>query len=139
MSHHDSTLNSVAERVVEWWRERRQVLASLDELAAVDPIELAHMARDLSLNGSDLVELAGHGPGGLRLMERMAEVKGLDLELIADRLPGVLRDMQAACTRCQAKANCMHDFDEGTALEKSEAYCPNHHTMTALTRGFRRD
>lgn len=125
-------LANVASRVVGWWRERQQVVASLADIADHGEAELAPMVRELELKPTDLVALGTEGPGGIRLMQRMAALFGVDLARVDDLAPGAVADMERSCGDCQAKARCLHDLAAGSAQDASRYYCPNRPSFVAL-------
>ena len=129
--HHESFVSLLAQR---WhaWRERRDSLAALESCGRG---EVARIAHDLSLSTNELRSLAGKGPDSADLLYRRMDELGLDRDSISHGDPRALWDMQKACSLCDNKGRCRHDFARGAGASAWHPYCPNDDTLTALVAG----
>ena len=117
-----------AKQALDWWRS---LIPDRWEPQGIDPNELEHMARELSLTAKDLVCLCldRSGPEAGELMARMMIAKGVDISALRSAYPLVVRDMERCCTLCGAKARCRGDLDSGNAFARFEGYCANAPTI----------
>ncbi len=129
--HHDGFIGHSVQR---WhaWREHRASLAALDGCGRG---EVARIAHDLSLSPSELRALARKGPDAADLLYRRMHDLGLDRDSISHREQRALWEMQRACSLCDAKGRCRHDFARGAEASAWHPYCPNDDMLNALVAG----
>ena len=93
---------------------------------------MARIAHDLSLTTGELRSLARKGPDSADQLYRRMDELDLDRASIAHGDQRVLWDMQKACSLCDAKGRCRHDFARGAAASAWRPYCPNDDTLNTL-------
>jgi hypothetical protein len=65
------------------------------------------------------------------LFHRM-ELHQIDRAGLAERDPPLFRELQALCTLCPSKEQCIFDNLKDAMSETARAYCPNAKTLIAL-------
>ena len=128
---HDGFISHLVER---WhaWKERRDNLAALEGCGRG---EVARIAHDLSLSSGELRSLAGKRLDSADELYRRMDDLGLDRDLISRGDTKILWDMQKACSLCEAKGRCRHDFARAAEASAWHPYCPNDDTLAALVAG----
>jgi hypothetical protein len=116
-------------RVLDWVREHSP---PGEDLANLSREELHHIARDLSLNDSDLVALSMHGQDNTCLMMGMMRACGLDPDQLRHSFGTLLRDIERVCSCCRAAGRCRRELEAGTAVTHYREYCPNALTFDDL-------
>lgn len=114
------------------WRARRDSLSALDSCGSV---EVARIARDLSLSPGELRSLAAKEPNSADLVYRRMHQLGLDYDSIARVDQKTLRDMQKTCSLCDRKGRCRQDLACGAPASAWHSYCPNDDVLSALATG----
>jgi hypothetical protein len=111
----------------ERWRAR-------EELANIDPGELARIAGDLGMTPADLETLAERGPDAADLLyERMA-LLGITPEDVEKASRGLLRDLEKTCACCNEKGICKKDMSRRPGDSRWQDYCPNALELEDLKR-----
>jgi hypothetical protein len=113
------------ETIARRWRDHRDAVATLREIAAMDPEVAGEIAAEAGLSISDLRDVITHGAGASQLMRRMMAAYGIDVPEVEHDAPGLLRDVAVLCSRCKAKGRCAEELEAGTARENAHLFCPN--------------
>ena len=132
LATHAREHRTMFDRIGEWWRQwrdRRAVLAALDQCGRG---EVERMAHDVGLGGNELRVLAGRWPDAANLLERRIEALGLDRASVGLTEPQVMRDLQRVCSICDNKRACEHDLDRNPGSRAWQDYCPNADTFAAV-------
>lgn len=129
--HHDGFISHLVQR---WhaWKERRDSLAALESCGRG---EVARIAHDLSLSPGELRSLAAKGSDSADLLYRRMDELGLDRATVEHDEPRAMWDMQKACSLCEAKGRCRHDFARGAEASAWHPYCPNDDMLSAFVAG----
>jgi hypothetical protein len=124
----------ISHLVARWhaWKEQRDSLAALESCGRG---EVARIAHDLSLSPSELRSLARKGPDSADLLYRRMDQLDLDRSSISHGDPRALWEMQRACSLCDSKGRCRHDFARGAEASAWHPYCPNDDMLGALAAG----
>jgi hypothetical protein len=105
-----------------------------EELAQLDPGELARIAGDLGMTPEDLEMLAERGPDAANLLyERMA-VLGVTPDDVEKAAHGLLRDLEKTCACCNEKGICEKDIARRPLDPCWQGYCPNALELEDLKR-----
>jgi len=126
-------LTSIWTSTARWWRNwigNRSGRAAID---ALDPETERHIARDIGVGTGELRALAGKWPDSASLLARRMASLRLDANAVEKTLPTVSRDLKKLCSLCRDKQRCEHDLNAASADPGWRGYCPNSHTLTALT------
>lgn len=115
-----------------WWRNWRQQRAAASEINGLGESELARVAVDVGLNGSQLRTLAGRWPESAGLLSQRLEALRLDEASIRKSEPAVLRDLERVCGNCTADGQCASDLYRDPEDRAWRDYCPNAVTLDAL-------
>jgi hypothetical protein len=128
---HEGFISHVGQR---WqaWKERRDTLAALDGCGGG---EVARIAHDLSLSPGELRALARKGSDSADLLYRRMDELGLDRDSVEHAEPRTMWDLQKACSLCDSKGRCRHDFARGAGASAWQPYCPNDDMLNALFGG----
>ncbi len=116
----------VAESVQAFWQRR----SSVNEIAGLDPQEVTRVARDLGISADELRILASRNGNAADLFVRRMQTIGLDPSVVD---LAVLRDLQRCCSNCIDKVRCVHELEDKPRDPTWPKYCPNEHTLAALT------
>jgi uncharacterized protein YjiS (DUF1127 family) len=101
------------------WRERRRLVAELDEMAATG--ELEPLLADAGLSRAQIPTLLKSASGARRLLEAMAARLGVDL----DAMPATLRrDVEWTCASCGEQRQCRRWLARSRTAGYA-AFCPN--------------
>ena len=129
MSSHQYQQSTVVKMIVEvvadWMRRYRDAINSENELAHIDPTQIAAIARDIGITTVQLRELARKGPEATELLKRLLIALDVDPRKLNDIDPRVARDMQWLCFSCSNKTRCKHELSAGTAAQTFRNFCPN--------------
>jgi hypothetical protein len=126
-----------ANQLVELWRglveaarrlSRRHI--AVNEIARLEPRELACIARDLGISRDELRVLAAQDKSAADLLLRRMETVRLDPTRIDS---AVMRDLQRCCSKCKDKVLCVHELEDRPREAMWPKYCPNEQTFAALT------
>lgn len=131
---------SVAEILVgmagEAWRrsrERRELVQFMQRY----PVEASHLARDLSIEFSELVRLCGRGTEWQTLLTSRLQASGIGIDVLNRTEPEVARDLARCCAQCGSKARCARDLKRQPKSEDWRTYCANEQTLDALRQNQR--
>ena len=97
------------------------------------PGEAGRVARDLNLDTGTLVKIAGRGNGPPVLLNRRLALLGIDPEQLRQREPAAAQDLARCCALCGSKTRCARDLVSNPTSNQWKDYCPNEHTLAALT------
>lgn len=114
------------------WARYRQRRLAVAELQALGHNELERMVQDAGVTFSDLLALARQNGDSASLLYRRLANAGIDFKKLDQ---SVMRDMQRCCTLCESKGECAHDLKDHPKVASWPDYCPNRHTVEALTSG----
>src|SRR5262249_20678333 len=103
---------------------------SVNEIARLEPQELAFIARDLGISSYRLQSLAAQDKSAADLLLRRMETLRLDPTHVD---PAVMRDLQRCCSNCKDKVFCVHELEDRPREAIWPKYCPNEQTLAALT------
>jgi hypothetical protein len=120
-------INPLIQLAKSAWRKT----AALNELARCDRSELAGIAQDLGFSAADLCLLATRDKRAADLLYRRLESLRLDPTGIN---PAVMRDLQRCCSNCNSKQLCVHELEDKPVAASWPSYCPNEHTLSAISR-----
>jgi len=104
--------------------------ASANEIARLDPGELACIARDLGVLPDELRVLAAKDKSAADLLLRRMETIRLDPTRVDS---AVVRDLQRCCSKCKDKVLCVHELEDRPREATWPKYCPNEQTLAALS------
>ncbi len=124
----DATLAG-AKHVVSRWRRWWGYPSDLD---AMPPDEIAQLARDLSLTGTELRDLAARGPEACHLLYERMRTLGLTAADVERTAPGLMRDLQRTCSCCADKRVCERELAASPDSPGWTRYCPNAESLTAV-------
>jgi len=102
----------------ERWKAR-------EELAKIDPNELANIARDLGMTQADLEMLVERGPDAAKLLYERMRLLGLTPDDVEHISNGLMRDLEKACVCCNEKGICEKDVTKRPDDPLWKDYCPN--------------
>jgi hypothetical protein len=117
-------------RLVEAARRLSRKHTSVNEIACLEPREMACIARDLGISPDELRVLAAQDNSAADLLLRRMETLRLDPTQVD---PAVMRDLQRCCSTCKDKALCVHELEDRPSEAMWPQYCPNEPTLAALT------
>jgi hypothetical protein len=126
--HEDKRSHSVAkiafDAVADWITRYRRSLKFNSELEAIDPDQVAVMAKDIGITAGQLRELASKrdATAALRSLLVTLDVNPKEFDKID---PRIARDMQWLCINCSNKAQCSFDLSIGIAAATFCNFCPN--------------
>jgi len=103
---------------------------AVNEIARLEPRELACIARDLGTSPDELRVLASQDKSAADLLPRRMEALRLDPTQVD---PAVMRDLQRCCSKCKDKVLCAHVLEDRPRKAMWPKYCPNEQTLAALT------
>jgi hypothetical protein len=115
---------------VEAARRLSRARTSTNEIALLEPRELACIARDLGVSPYELRILAAQDKSAADLLLRRLETLRLDPAQVDS---AVMRDLQRCCSTCRDKVLCVHELEDRPREATWPKYCPNEHTLAALT------
>lgn len=115
----------IIEAVADWIKRYRDAIKCENELAGVDPDQVAAMARDLGITAVQLRELARKGPEATEELRRLLVALGVDPKKLEDVDPREAREMLWLCLNCANKNKCKHELAAGTAAQTFRNFCPN--------------
>jgi hypothetical protein len=122
-----SSVEALLTHLRQRWRARQ-------ELAHIDPGELARIAGDLGMTPADLEMLAERGPDAAHLLyERMA-LLGIKPDDVENAAHGLLRDLEKTCACCHEKGTCEKDMARRPQDPRWQGYCPNALELEDLKR-----
>ena len=127
-------VDNVIAPLAQWWRRHATARENLNELDSFGPVEMARMAQDVGISGSELRELARHCSDAAELLDRRVEALGMTASDLVQSAPAELRDMERLCTLCQSKGRCARDLGADPSDPVWRQYCPNEETLVALAR-----
>ena len=129
VGHEDKRSHSVAKIVfaaaADWVTRYRRSLNFNSELEAIDPDQVAAMAKDIGITAGQLRDLAskrGDAAAPLRSLLVAIDVNPKEFDKID---PRIARDMQWLCINCSNKAQCSFDLSIGIAATTFRNFCPN--------------
>ena len=125
-----SQLVGLLRRLVQAARRFSRRHTSANEIACLEPQELASIARDLGTSPDELRVLAGQDKSAADLLLRRMETLRLDPTQVDS---AVMRDLQRCCSMCKDKVLCVHELEDRPREATWPKYCPNEQTLTALT------
>jgi hypothetical protein len=105
---------------------------TLNEIARLEPQELACIARDLGISPDELRVLAAQDESAADLLLRRMKTVRLDPTQVDS---AVMRDLRRCCSKCKDKVLCVHDLEDRPKEAMWPKYCPNEQTLAALTEG----
>jgi hypothetical protein len=108
-----------------FWQRR----AAIDELASLNPSEVACIGRDLGISAAELRVLASRNKEAADLLIRRMEALRLEPRRVD---PLVMRDLQRCCSNCDSKQLCAHELEDKPKDATWPKYCPNEQTIEAL-------
>ena len=108
------------------WKRR----ATTNELGACDALELRRIAHELGISVADLRSLARRDKTAADLLYRRLETLRLNPASVD---LAVMRDLQRCCSNCDSKQLCAHELEDRPTSSSWPKYCPNEHTIAALT------
>jgi hypothetical protein len=124
-------LQQLLHRLTETAKAIWQRHKSADEVARLGRPEATCIARDLGISTDDLRALAGQDKSSADLLVRRMATLGLD----PAKLDGaVMHDLQRCCSLCRDKQLCVHELEDKPREPTWPEYCPNEHTLAALSR-----
>jgi hypothetical protein len=109
-----------------FWARR----ASVNEIDACNPLEVARVAQELGISATDLRALASRDETAAELLYRRLEALRIDPASVD---PALMRDLQRCCSICDSKALCAHELEDKPKRASWPKYCPNEDTIAALT------
>src|SRR5689334_18690655 len=118
----------LSEALKRWFQRR----AAASEIETLDMEELSSIARELGISAAELSVLARQDKHAADLLYRRMEQLRLDPNHVD---LGVLRDLQRCCSGCGLKTLCAHEIEDKPVGAVWPKYCPNEHTLAALTSG----
>lgn len=124
--------SGILAKSVEWWRNLRSAWANFDELRNCG-VEIGAVARDVGLSRTDLCNIAAKRPDAADQLALRLEAFQLDRAALLRTDPLVVRDLERVCTVCGSKRQCTRDWLRHPDDEEWRRYCPNAHTLQALT------
>lgn len=116
--------------LVEAARRLSRRCTSANEIARLEPRELACIARDLGISPGELRALAAQDKSAADLLLRRMETIRLDPTQVD---AAVMRDLQRCCSTCKDKVLCVHELEDRPREATWPKYCPNEQTLAALT------
>jgi len=117
-------------RLVQAARRLSQKRTSVNEIACLEPRELACIARDLGVSPCELRVLAAQDKSAADLLLRRMETLRLDPAQVDS---AVMHDLQRCCSMCRDKVLCVHELEDRPREATWPKYCPNEQTLAALT------
>ena len=126
MSTH-TAVETLLARVRDWWRAQ-------NELAGINPDELARVAGDLGMSTGVLKGLVARGPDAANLLYERMHALGISKADVDHAAQGVMRDLQKTCACCNEKGICEKDLEERPDDPVWKNYCPNAVTLESLTK-----
>ena len=120
-------------RLARWWRNLRDTRARLGELQGCGD-EAANIARDIGLSRADLYTIAAKRPDAANQLERRLAALDIDDAALSHNDPRVARDLERVCSLCGQKRQCERDLARHPDDPVWRTYCPNTHTLDALTQ-----
>ena len=121
---------NAAHRLIEASKKRFRRRSSVNEVTALDSEELSCIAHELGISAGELRVLANHDKNAADLLYRRMEQLRLDRNHVDI---AVLRDLQRCCSNCDLKRLCAHELEDKPKGAAWPKYCPNEHTLVALT------
>ena len=103
---------------------------SANEIARLEPRELAYIARDLGVSPDELRVLAAQDKSAADLLLRRMATLRLDPTQVDS---AVMRDLQRCCSKCKDKVLCVHELEDRPRHATWPKYCPNEQTLAALS------
>jgi len=125
-----SPLVELLRQLIEAARRFSRRRTSANEVARLEPQELACIARDLGVSADELRALAAQDKSAADLLLRRIETLRLDPTQINS---AVMRDLQRCCSKCTNKVLCVHELEDKPRDAMWPKYCPNEQTLAALT------
>ena len=120
-----SVAKIVFDAVGDWVTRYHRSLKFNSELEAIDPDQVAAMAKDIGITAGQLRELANKRGDAAALLRSLLVALGVDPKKF-DRIdPRVARDMQWLCVNCSNKSQCCFDLSIGIAATTFRNFCPN--------------
>jgi uncharacterized protein YjiS (DUF1127 family) len=117
-------------RLVQAARGLSRRRTSVNEIACLEPRELACIAHDLGISPDELYVLAAQDKSAADLLLRRMETLRLDPRQVDS---AVMRDLQRCCSQCKDKVLCVHELEDRPREATWPKYCPNSQTLAALT------
>ena len=116
--------------LVEAVRRLSRRHTSVNEIARLEPRELAGIARDLGISPDELHVLAAQDKSAADLLLRRMATLRFDPTQVDT---AVMRDLQRCCSKCRDKVLCKHELEDRPREAMWPKYCPNEQTLAALT------
>jgi hypothetical protein len=125
-SRAEIVVGRVAEAIRRWCDR-----CELAEFAQSSPDEVHRVARDLNMDAVTLMQVASLGPPSL--LNRRLKVLGIDPQQLRRHEPAAAQDLARCCALCARKTQCASDLSSKPGSSDWKNYCPNEHTLAALT------
>jgi hypothetical protein len=126
MSTH-TAVETLLARVRDWWRAQ-------NELAGINPDELARVAGDLGMSAGALKGLVARGPDAANLLYERMRALGISRADVDSAANAVMRDLQRTCACCNEKGTCEKDLSKRPDDPGWKDYCPNAVTLESLAQ-----
>ena len=111
--------------VANWVTRYRRSLKFNSELEAIDPDQVAAMAKDIGITAGQLRELASKRGDAAAALRNLLVTLDVDPKQFDKIDPRIARDMQWLCVNCSSKAQCSFDLSIGIAAATFRNFCPN--------------
>ena len=118
--------------IARWWRNLRDTRSRLDELHGAGN-DAGNIARDIGLSRADLYTIAAKRPDAANQLKRRLAMLDIDEAALSRNDPRVARDLERVCSLCGQKRQCERDLARHPDDPIWRTYCPNTHTLDALT------
>lgn len=129
VDHEDKRSHSVAkivfDAVADWVTRYRRSLQANTELEAIDPYQIAAIAKDIGITANQLRELARKGDNAAASLRNLLVALEVDPKELEKIDPRVARELQWLCVNCTNKAQCNFDLSIGIAATTFRNICPN--------------
>jgi uncharacterized protein DUF6455 len=125
-----SLLAELLQGLVEAAKRLSRGHTSANDIACLEPRDLASIASDLGISPNELRVLAAQDKNAADLLYRRMETLRLDPVQIDS---AVMRDLQRCCSNCKDKVLCVHELEDRPREAMWPKYCPNEETLAALT------
>ncbi|MBN8980643.1 MAG: hypothetical protein J0I29_05090 [Rhizobiales bacterium] len=116
-----------------WLRSAFVRLRAKREMDQLCQSDLERIAADLGVSPSELCANSATNRDWRRLLDERIRQFGLDRAALDEDFPRVVRDLERTCGRCGSASRCENDFKR-SGLETISGYCPNTHTLNALSK-----
>ena len=127
-----SSFRDYATELGHWWKVQRERNQDLAALRTMSRHEIEELGGELGLSLAQFEALVRAGPEAAAEMERLMAALDIDPARAQTDSPGLMREMKVNCATCGDKRACRHALDDGTALQRHAAFCPNADDLAEL-------